>query len=118
METAKKTKGSKTPKKTTGNAKAPKAEAKKAPAPKTAAKAKVRDERLPAAGTVLTKRTREGKTVTCTVLADGGAEYKGQTYRTLSAAARAAAADLKIFAISQNGFLFWGVMKQPRAAAK
>lgn len=73
------------------------------PAPK-------RDPRLPAPGTVLTKKARGGKEVRCKVLAHG-VEYKGTTFASLSAAGRAAAQDLGVFSRTINGFLFWGVAK-------
>lgn len=72
-----------------------------------------RDPRLPPVGTLLTKKDRDGKEVTCKVL-EAGVEYKGETFKTLSGAARAAAKDLGL-ATSQNGFLFWGVIHQARA---
>ncbi|HEY3450901.1 MAG TPA: DUF2924 domain-containing protein [Myxococcales bacterium] len=65
-----------------------------------------RDARLPAPGTVLTKTSRAGKKVECRVT-EAGVDYKGATYRSLSAAGRAAAADLGAFSRAINGYLFW-----------
>lgn len=86
-------------------AKAPKAKAAK-PAPEP----KPRDSRLPAAGTVLTKRTADGKVAECVVGSGNGATYRGVEFTSLSSAARAAAADLCLNQ-NQNGFLFWGLVK-------
>lgn len=86
-------------------AKAPKAKAAK-PAPEQ----KPRDSRLPAAGTVLTKRTADGKVAECVVGSGNGATYRGVEFTSLSSAARAAAADLCLN-VNQNGFLFWGLVK-------
>ena len=74
-----------------------------------------RDPRLPAEGTILTKTNRAGKKVTCTVTALGAC-YKGSEFKSLSAAAVAAAKDLGISG-SQNGYIFWGLVK-PRPAIK
>ena len=87
----------------------------KAPrAPKPAAP-RARDPRLPAEGTVLSKTNRAGKKVQCTVTALGAC-YKGSEFKSLSAAAVAAAKDLGI-SCSQNGYIFWGLVK-PRPAIK
>jgi hypothetical protein len=67
------------------------------------------DQRMPAVGTVLTK-TREGTTVTATVV-EGGVDFDGRTYRSLSSAALAAAAKLGLCSKAQNGFAFWGLAK-------
>ncbi len=70
-----------------------------------------RDPRLPPPGTVLRKLDRHGAVrCECTVTADG-VEYKGETFRSLSGAAMAAAKDLNISG-SQNGYLFFGLVKQ------
>jgi hypothetical protein len=72
-----------------------------------------RDARLPEAGTVLRKVDRHGKVrCECTVKA-GGIRYGGQVYRSLSAAAVAAAAKLGIKG-AQNGYIFWGLSKPAR----
>lgn len=83
---------------------------------KTAAEPKERDERLPPAGTKLFKANRDGKKVECVVTDAGAIDYAGKLYKTLSGAARAAAKDLGL-ATSQNGFLFWGVIRQARTVA-
>ncbi len=59
------------------------------------------DRRLPMPGTVLTRAYR-GETVTVTVL-DGGFEYGGQVYRSLTAVARA------VTGTHWNGFHFFGL---------
>ena len=77
---------------------------------------RARDPRLPPTGTILQKKDRHGAVrCECTVTEDG-VLYAGKTYRSISAAAMAAAKDLGLGG-SQNGFLFWGVMKQERRAA-
>lgn len=90
------------------------AKAAKAKATSKAVKAKQqpsqRDARLPLPGTKLTKRTRDGRTVECTVVEDG-IQYRGQIFKTLSAAGRAAAANLGVFSQAINGYLFWGLIK-------
>lgn len=82
----------------------------KAKAAKPAPEPKPRDSRLPAAGTVLTKRTADGKVAECVVGSGNGGTYQGVEYTSLSSAARAAAADLGLNT-NQNGFLFWGLVK-------
>jgi len=87
-----------------------------APAPKSAASPRPRDPRLPPAGTVLQKKDRQGDVrCECTVEEDGIC-YAGKTYRSLSAAAMAASKDLGLGGRAQNGFLFWGLVKQPARA--
>jgi hypothetical protein len=72
------------------------------------------DPRLPAPGTLLQKRDRHGAVrCECTVEADG-IGYAGKVYRSLSAAAMAAAKDLGLTNKTQNGFVFWGLSKPPR----
>jgi len=66
--------------------------------PEAAASAK-RDPRLPAPGTVLTRR--HGKTEHRVTVLDKGFEYKGKPYRSLSRIAR------EITGTSWNGFLFF-----------
>jgi hypothetical protein len=74
-----------------------------------------RDPRLPAPGTVLQKKDRQGNVrCECTV-EDDCIRYKGAAFRSLSAAAMAASKDLGLSG-GANGFLFWGVIKQaPRS---
>ncbi len=72
------------------------------------------DPRLPAPGTVLQKRERHGAVrCECTV-EKTGVRYAGNIYRSLSAAAMAAAKDLGLTNKTQNGFVFWGITKPPR----
>ena len=74
------------------------------------------DPRLPAPGTLLQKRDRHGAVrCACTVEADG-IRYAGKVYKSLSAAAMAAAKDLGLTNKTQNGFVFWGLSKPPRKA--
>jgi hypothetical protein len=71
-----------------------------------------RDPRLPAPGTVLQKKDRQGNMrCECTVEA-GGVRYNGTIYRSLSSAAMAASKELGLGGQAQNGFLFWGLVKQ------
>jgi len=101
------------------NKAAPKPEAVKAAEPKPAkpAREQVRDPRLPEPGTVIQKRDRQGNMrCECTVEADG-VRYNGKLYRSLSAAAMAAAKDLSLGGKTQNGFTFWGLSKPPRKGA-
>lgn len=74
----------------------------------------VPDARLPPPGTLLQKRDRHGAVrCECTVEADGIC-YAGKVYKSLSAAAMAAAKDLGLTNRTQNGFVFWGLSKPPR----
>jgi len=87
--------------------------ARETPQPK-APREKVRDPRLPEPGTVLRKLDRKGNVrCECTVEADG-IRYNGTLYRSLSAAAMAAAKDLGLGGKTQNGFSYWGLSKPPR----
>ena len=61
-------------------------------------------DRLPIPGTVLA-RTYRGRHVAVTVLADGTFEFDGQTYKSLSAIAKA------ITGSHWNGYLFFGLTK-------
>jgi hypothetical protein len=61
-------------------------------------------DRLPIPGTVLT-RTYRGRHVAVTVMADGTFEFEGQTYRSLSAIAKA------VTGSHWNGYLFFGLTK-------
>ncbi|MBN1773595.1 MAG: DUF2924 domain-containing protein [Deltaproteobacteria bacterium] len=60
---------------------------------------RARDPRIPPPGTVL-ERTYQGKTLRVKVL-DEGFEFRGKTYRSLSAVAREASGTV------WNGLLFW-----------
>jgi hypothetical protein len=72
------------------------------------------DPRVPAPGTLLQKRDRHGAVrCECTVEADG-IRYAGKVFKSLSAAAMAAAKDLGLTNKTQNGFVFWGLSKPPR----
>lgn len=89
---------------------APKATAKPAKSPKPP---RPRDPRLPEPGTVLQKMDRQGAVrCECTVETDG-IRYQGTLYRSLSAAAMAASKDMGLGGRAQNGYLFWGLIKQP-----
>jgi hypothetical protein len=73
-----------------------------------------RDQRLPPVGTVIRKLDRHGA-LRCEVkVVEGGFEYKGELFKSLSGAACAAAKDLGIHG-QVNGFVFWGIVKEPRA---
>lgn len=67
-----------------------------------------RDVRLPLPGTTLT-REYKGRVLRVTVL-DGGFEFEGRVYRSLSAVAR------EVTGSTWNGFLFFGLTER-RAAA-
>ena len=72
------------------------------------------DSRLPPPGTLLQKLDRHGAVrCECTVGEDG-IHYAGQTYRSLSGAAMAAAKDLGLANKTQNGYAFWGITKPSR----
>jgi hypothetical protein len=89
-----------------------------ASAPKDAEQApRESDARLPPPGTVLRKLARDGSVrCECTVEEAGGIRYKDTLYRSLSAAAMAAAKDLGLTNKTQNGWVFWGVTKAARPA--
>jgi hypothetical protein len=72
---------------------------------------------LPPVGTVIHKRDRHGETRCSCKIVEGGVSYEGTVYKSLSAAAMAAATDLGLENKTQNGWVFWGLVK-PRAAAK
>jgi hypothetical protein len=60
---------------------------------------------------MIEKTDRHGQVrCTCTVT-DDGILYAGTTYRSISAAALAAAKDLGLTNTTQNGFVFWGLTK-------
>jgi hypothetical protein len=77
------------------------------------------DPRLPAVGTVIVKKDRHGtERVRCTIV-EGGVEYGGTTYKSISSAAQAAAKDLGLASKTQDGYSFWGLKKgTPRPAKK
>ena len=66
-----------------------------------------RDPRLPMVGSIIT-RWYKGWTVSVTVLDGGRFEYAGQTYRSLSAVARA------VTGTRWNGMLFFGLTRKGR----
>ena len=75
------------------------------------------DPRLPPPGTLLQKVDRHGKVrCECTIEA-GGFRYSGELYRSLSAAAMAAAKGLGLQNKTQNGWAFWGITKPARASS-
>ena len=91
--------------------KAPKTRTPVAPAPSSARTPRVRDPRLPPAGTVLV-RPYKGKEHRLKVLEDGF-EYEGETYRSLTAAAKRATGYPSI-----SGTAWWNVAERAPAAAK
>jgi hypothetical protein len=92
-----------------------KGKGKRARAPK--ARSVAPDPRLPAVGSTIEKRDRHGAVrCTCTV-EEGGIRYAGKPYTSLSGAAMAAAKDLGLKNKTQNGFIFWGLIKPPRPAS-
>jgi len=89
----------------------PAAESLAASARKPAKTPHQRDQRLPPPGTVLRRVDRHGNVrCECTV-EEHGVRYAGTMYKTLSAAAVAAAKDLGFQSASQNGFIFFGLIK-------
>lgn len=68
-------------------------------------------------GTVLQKRDRHGMLRCECVVVEGGYRFEGTVYKSLSAAALAAAKSLGLTSKSINGNLFWGISKPARAAA-
>jgi hypothetical protein len=86
---------------------------KKEKAAKPVAEPRERDPRLPPVGTVLTKRDRAGKVLSECRITATGFEYKGTEYRSLSAAAMAAAKDQGTKGMN-NGFLYYGLVTQRR----
>lgn len=67
----------------------------------------LRSERLPMEDTVLTRKYK-GKLLQVTVLADGF-EFEGEHYKSLIAVAR------RITGTNWNGYLFFGLSKDPRS---
>ncbi len=85
-------------------------------APVAPAEQQSRDPRLPPVGTTIVKRDRHGVARCECVVDPAGIRYRGVLYRSLSAAASAAAADLALKPI-QNGFAFWAISK-PRSVSR
>ena len=112
------------PKVQSGMAQAPAGERKKttgkvalqdpAPEPKGTAPTSASDPRLPPVGTVIQKRDRHGA-IRCECTVEGeGIRYAGTLYRSISSAALAAAKDLGLRNKSENGYVFWGLVKLRR----
>ena len=76
-----------------------------------------RDPRLPRVGTILTKRTATGVVRCECEVVEGGFLYEGKLYRSISAAAAAAARDLGLESKAQNGYTFWGLSQPGRRAS-
>lgn len=94
------------------------ATAKKPKQAKVPSPEKARDPRIPEPGTVIQKRDRHNKVrCECTVEENESVRYNGTQYRSLSAAAMAAAKDLGLGGRAQNGFTFWGLSKPTRKDA-
>jgi hypothetical protein len=87
-----------------------------APAAKTV-KALAPDPRLPAVGTTIEKHDRHGAVRCKCTVEEGGVRYAGKVYTSLSGAAMAAAKDLDLKNKTQNGYIFWGLIKPPRPAS-
>jgi len=87
-----------------------------APAAKTA-KALAPDPRLPAQGTTIEKHDRHGAVRCKCTVEEGGIRYAGKVYTSLSGAALAAAKDLDLKNKTQNGYIFWGLIKPARPAS-
>ena len=88
------------------------------PESKGTAPASASDPRLPAVGTVIQKRDRHGVIrCECTVEEDG-IRYAGTLYRSISSAALAAARDLGLRNKSENGYVFWGLVKLHRPGTR
>jgi Protein of unknown function (DUF2924). len=68
-----------------------------------------RDSRLPAAGTVLTRKYR-GRTIAVIVLEDGGFDLEGKRFPSLTAVAKA------VTGSHWNGYLFFGLVDSKRRA--
>jgi hypothetical protein len=81
------------------------------PEAKPAAAPRERDPRLPPVGTVIKKLDRAGAVRCECKVTETGFIYNGTEFRSLSAAAMAAAKDLGVKG-SVNGFLFFGLIKQ------
>jgi hypothetical protein len=87
-----------------------------AAAPAAPPRERTRDPRLPPPGTVIEKRDHSGNVRCKCTVGDDGIRYEGKVYKSLSAAAMAAAKDLGIGGRTQNGYTFWGLSKPQRPA--
>lgn len=77
----------------------------------------IRDERLPPVGTKIAKRDRHGEVRAECEVEQGGIRYAGALYKSLSAAASAAAKDLGLKA-AVNGFTWWQLVPAKRPAVR
>jgi hypothetical protein len=88
-----------------------------APAPEESKAPKPRDARLPEVGAVIQKRDRKGELRSECKVIEGGIEYKGTIYKSLSAAALAASKDLGLGASTLDGWSWWGLKTRPAQPA-
>ncbi len=72
----------------------------------------VRDARLPELGAVIQKVDRHGRVRCECKVVEGGIEYKGQVYKSISGAGLAAAKDLGLKSTTNDGWTFWGLQKR------
>jgi Protein of unknown function (DUF2924) len=72
---------------------------------------------MPPVGTVIKKTDRYGAVRCECKVEETGFRYEGTVYRSLSAAAMAAAKDLRLTNKTQNGWTFWGLTKPPRPSS-
>ena len=79
-----------------------------------AASARGSRRQAPPPGTLLQKLDRHGAVRCECTIEEGGIHYAGQTFRSLSGAAMAAAKDLGLANKTQNGFSFWSLTKPTR----
>ena len=86
------------------------------PDPKGTVPSSVADLRLPASGTVNQKRDRHGVVRWDCAVEKEGIRYGGTLYRSISSAALVAARDLGLKNKTQNGYVFWGLVKVGRPA--
>jgi hypothetical protein len=86
-------------------------------APPTPSPATTKEPRLPPVGTVLRKVDRNGTTRSEAAVVEGGILYKGTVYRSLSAAAIAAARDQGKQSRTMNGWAYWGLTKPVRSTS-
>ncbi len=71
---------------------------------------------LPPVGTVIQKRDRKGELRSECKVVEGGIEYKGTIYKSLSAAALAASKDLGLGATTLDGWAWWGLKAREATA--
>ena len=67
------------------------------------------DPRMPAVGTVIQKRDRNGQVRCECQVVEGGVLYKSTTYKSLSAAALTASRDLGLNTKAVDGWAWWGL---------